>query len=151
MKKHIITLFLLLASEITLQAAITYELNGGITNDYGWMSKSDMFTACLMDALEYDLGISLSEFKQSNSPYDDLFVFFEISHCQKILDNAKWDWLEEYLISEQEGELFAAQLTAGTASKDWRYAIAAFFFESQYDTSSDYSQAGKHEAYIPAW
>ena len=30
-------------------AQITYELNGGVTNDYGWMSKDDMFKACMND------------------------------------------------------------------------------------------------------
>ena len=131
---------------------ITYELNGGITNDYGWMSKSDMFEACMTDALGYPLDKPLNEFKQSNTPFDDLFAYFnEDSHCQNILDNARWDWLEEYLMMVQEKDQLAATLTAGVASQDWRYAIAAFFFESQYDTSLDYTDAGKDEAYIPYW
>ncbi len=151
MKTKIFTLFLVLASAVSMHAAITYELNGGVTNDYGWMSKSDMFTACITDALGYDLGISLDEFKRSNTPFDDLFVFFNVTHCQNILDTTKWDWLEDYIIAVQEEEQLAAKLTQGSASKDWRYAIAAFFFDSQYDTSADYSEAGKDEAYIPYW
>ena len=140
------------ASKYTFAIGITYELNGGITNDYGWMSKGDMFTACITDAFGYDLGMTLDEFKQSAIPFDDLFAFFnEDSHCQNILDNARWDWLEDYLITIQEEDQLAVPLTKGVASKDWRYAIAAFFFESQYDTSSDYSQAGKDKAYIPYW
>ena len=151
MKKKIITLFLVLMSTVSLHAAITYELNGGITNDYGWMSKNDMFTTCIADAIGYDLGISLDEFKRSNTPFDDLFPFFKVNHCQNILNNARWDWLENYLIKVQEEDQLAAPLVEGVASKDWRYAIAAFFFESQYSTSLDYSQAGKDEAYISYW
>ena len=33
-------------------AAITYELNGGVTNDDNWLNKGDMFTACMTDAVQ---------------------------------------------------------------------------------------------------
>ena len=33
-----------LFAAMTSFAAVTYELNGGVTNDYGWKSKSEMFT-----------------------------------------------------------------------------------------------------------
>ena len=50
MKTRILTFFILLAiASGTALASITYELNGGVTNDYGWLNKNDMFQACMAD------------------------------------------------------------------------------------------------------
>ena len=58
--------------------------------------------------------------------------------------------MEKYLIKVQNDQL-EVTLTEGVTSLNWLYAIAAFFFESEYSTSADYSQAGKDESYIPYW
>ena len=154
MKKHIITLFLIFASVVNLHAAVTYELNGGVTNDYGWMSKSDMFQACMADAGVTGLP-SLAELKEQQSdPFALIATRFGIEKCQAILDNAKWDWLEAYIMSVHNADAAATVLTEGAASAGWRYAIAAFFLESQrtaWPVSADFSRAGTYEAFQPAW
>ena len=44
MKKFIFLLFTLTSSLLSFaQGSITYELNGGITNDFGWQNKQDMY------------------------------------------------------------------------------------------------------------
>ena len=153
MKKHIITLFLIFASVVNLHAAITYELNGGVTNDYGWMSKNDMFQSCMADAGVTGLP-SLAELKEQADPFLPIATPFVTERCQAILDNAKWDWLEAYIMSVQNADVKALPLTEGAASVGWRYAIAAFFLEMQHASwpkSADFSRAGKYEAFQPAW
>ena len=153
MKKHIITLFLIFASVINLHAAITYELNGGVTNDYGWMSKNDMFQSCMADAGVTGLP-SLAELKEQADPFLPISTLFGIEQCQAILDNAKWDWLEAYIMSVHNADANAYPLTEGAAHAGWRYAIAAFFLEMQHASwpkSADFSRAGTYEAFQPAW
>lgn len=140
-------------------AAVTYELNGGVTNDDNWLNKSDMWEGFKVDA-GITLG-TLDEVKAMGDPYGAICTPLGTSQCQAILDNAKWDWLEMYIMDVQNpqagvpvGSGTVPALTAGTAGATWRYAMAAFFVESQrtgWPYSADFSAAGKDEAYIPAW
>ena len=140
-------------------AAVNYELNGGVTNDDNWLGKGDMWTAFCADA-----GISvgtLDELKTKADPYTPICTPLGTSQCQAILDNAKWDWLEMYIMDVQNsqagepvGTSTVPALTAGTAGATWRYAMAAFFVEGQrtgWPYSADFSAAGKDEAFIPSW
>ena len=78
-----------------------------------------------------------------------------------MLNSDKWEWLEQYIMEVQNAQAgtsigagSVSVLTAGVTSATWRYALAAFFIEGQRTTwpySADFSQAGKDEAYIPAW
>lgn len=156
MKNRILlTLAILYASANILCASnITYELNGGVTNDYGWMSKSDMFTAFVTDAFGYDLGLTLDEYRRDDNNIFNFCMQFDESQCKAILDNEKWDWLEAYVMEVQNADANASSLTLGTYSVAWRYAMAAFFFESQYTRgikTADFAETGKDEAYIPTW
>ena len=138
-------------------ASITYELNGGVTNDYGWMSKDDMFKACMNDGGVTTLP-SLTEIKTNGDPLYTICSKFGKSAAQKILDNTKWDWLEEYIMSVQNAS-GATTLVAGGGGDDnnrtaWAYAIAAFFTEGKRTTwpvSADFAQAGLEEAYQKTW
>ena len=133
-------------------ASITYELNGGVTNDYGWMSKEDLFQSCMADAGVTGLG-TLAEIKPTGDPAKIVTKFTQ-AKCQTILDNAKWDWLEAYIMSVQNADAGATKLTAGTTSAGWAYAVAAFFIEGQrtsWPVSADFAQAGLDEAYQRAW
>lgn len=140
-------------------AAVTYELNGGVTNDDNWLGKGDMWTAFCADA-----GISvgtLDEVKANANPLSAICTPLGTSQCQAILDNAKWDWLEKYIMDVQNpqvGETVGAgtvpALTEGTAGATWRYALAAFFVEMQttaWPYSANFVKAGLPEAFIPAW
>ena len=140
---------------VTSFAAVAYELNGGVTNDDNWLSKGDMWTAFCADAGITTLG-TLDEVKALGDPYTAICTPLGVPQAQAILDNAKWDWLEAYVMEVQNADLTtpATQLIAGTSSVGWRYALAAFFLESQrtsWPKSADFSQAGKIEAYQAAW
>ena len=155
--KKLSFLMLALAATMMLSAQtfkVTWNLDGGATNQYGAANKSELFTACMADAGVTTLG-TLEELKASADPYTTICTPLGTAQAQAILDNAKWDWLEAYIIEVQNADLTtpATQLTAGTSSAGWRYAIAAFFLESQrtgWPKSADFSQAGKDEAYVPA-
>ena len=132
-------------------AAVTYELNGGVTNDEGWQTKNDMFQACMADCGVTGLA-SLDDLKGSADPYTTI--------CGKLLDVTgmlsaeKWDWLEAYIMQVQNADANATALVEGTTSAGWRYAVAAFFLESartSWPKSTDFAQAGKIEAYQAAW
>lgn len=140
-------------------AQITYELNGGVTNDYGWMSKDDMFKACMNDGGVTTLP-SLTELKAlgNDAALTAICGKFGKGAAQKVLDNDKWNWLEEYVMSVQNASSATTLVTGGSLTDSdktaWAYAIAAFFIEGQrtsWPVSADFTQAGLDEAYQRAW
>ena len=134
-------------------AAVTYELNGGVTNDDNWLSKGDMWTAFCADAGVTTLG-TLEEVKALGDPYAAICTPLDGTKAQAILDNAKWDWLEAYIMTVQNADAGATALVEGTTSAGWRYAFAAFFLEgarTSWPKSTDFSVAGTPDAFIPAW
>ena len=140
-------------------AAVAYELNGGVTNDDNWLGKGDMWTAFCADA-GITLG-TLDEVKANANPLSAICTPLGTAQCQAILDNAKWDWLEKYIMDVQNPQVggpagagTVPALTEGAAGATWRYALAAFFVETQttaWPYSADFSGAGKPEAFMPAW
>ena len=138
---------------VTSFAAVTYELNGGVTNDDNWLGKGDMWAAFCADAGVTTLG-TLDEVKAAADPYATICTPLGASQAQAILDNAKWDWLEAYIMTVQNADAGATALVEGTTSAGWRYAFAAFFVEGKRDAwpkSTDFSVAGKVDAFMPAW
>ena len=134
-------------------AAVTYELNGGVTNDDNWLSKGDMWTAFCADAGVTTLG-TLEEVKAEADPYAKICTPLGADQAQAILNNEKWDWLEAYIMTVQNADANATALVEGTTSAGWRYAFAAFFLESartSWPKSTDFSVAGTPEAFIPSW
>ena len=137
--------------ENVASTTITYELNGGVTNDYGWMTKNDMFQACMADCGVTDLP-SLDEIKALADPFTT--ICGKLTDVTRMLNAEKWDWLETYIMSVQNADASATALTEGTTSAGWRYALAAFFLERQrtvWPVSADFSQAGTVQAFMPAW
>ena len=139
---------------------ITYELNGGLPNEYGWQNKNDMFQACMADCGVTTLP-SLDEIKATGNDAALTTICAKLSDVSGMLNSDKWEWLEQYIMEVQNAQAgtsigagSVSVLTAGVTSATWRYALAAFFIEGQRTTwpySADFSQAGKDEAYIPAW
>ena len=130
---------------------VSYELNGGVTNDYGWQSKNDMFQACMADCGVTDLG-SLDQVKATANPYTTIAQ--QLTDVTGMLTTERWDWLEAYIMQVQNADATAIALVEGTTSPGWRYAVAAFFLESQrtgWPKTADYTQAGKVEAFMPYW
>ena len=135
-------------------AAVTYELNGGVTNDFGWLNKGDMWETFKVDAGTTTLA-TLDELKAAgDASLATICTPLGATQCQAILDNANWDWLEAYIMTVQNADAGATVLAEGTSSAGWRYAMAAFFLENKraaWPVSADFSQAGKYEAFQPAW
>ena len=151
--RNIFSFFVAFLLSATSFAAVSYELNGGVTNDDNWLSKADMWTAFCADAGVTTLG-TLEEVKAAlGDPYVAICTPLGFSQAQAILDNAKWDWLEAYIISVQNVDAGATALVEGTSSAGWRYAFAAFFLEGQRTTwpkSTDFAVAGTPEAFMEA-
>ena len=133
-------------------AAVTYELNGGVTNDDNWLGKADMWTAFCADA-----GISVGtyeEVKANKDPFTLICGKLADANVKTIMGMEKWDWLETYVMTVQNADAAATALTEGTSSAGWRYALAAFFLEGKrgaWPVSADFSVAGKVEAFQSAW
>lgn len=139
-------------------AAVTYELNGGVTNDDNWLNKNDMFQACMADCGVTGLA-TLDELKAAG---DGSFTTIcgKLTDVSGMMNLEKWDWLESYVAAVQNADPNVGKpsdvvaLVEGTPSAAWRYALAAFFLEmkrTSWPVSTDFSAAGKPEAFIPAW
>ena len=136
---------------VTSFAAVAYELNGGVTNDDNWLTKNDMFQACMADCGVTGLA-SLDELKTSADPYTT--ICGKLTDVTGMLSAEKWDWLEAYIMTVQNADANATVLVEGTTSAGWRYAVAAFFLESartSWPKSTDFAAAGTVEAFMPAW
>ena len=139
-------------------AAVTYELNGGVTNDYGWKSKSEMFTA-----FHEDGGLTgmqtLEEYMAMSDPYTPFCGKLTVQHMQTAFaleDGAKWGWLKAYLqkIHTEQAADGASALDDAVTAAAWRFSVTAFFVEGQrvgWPKSANFAQAGKFEAFQPSW
>ena len=70
------------------------------------------------------------------------------AEVQAAFGKAEWKWLQTYIMSVQ------TELTDDLTAAAWRYAIAAFFLQSQHSAwpaSADFSTAGKPEAWGAAY
>ena len=70
------------------------------------------------------------------------------ANVQTAFGKAEWKWLQTYIQGVQ------SDLTDDLTAAAWRYAIAAFFLQSQhsaYPASADFSTAGKPEKWGPAY
>ena len=135
-------------------AAVTYELNGGVTNDDNWLNKGDMWETFKVDAGVTSLATLDVLQAAGDGSLATICTPLADANVTAIMGMEKWDWLETYIMTVQNAEAGATALTEGTSSAGWRYAIAAFFLETKrasWPVSADFSQAGKPEAFIPAW
>ena len=138
---------------VTSFAAVSYELNGGVTNDDNWLTKNDMFQACMADCGVTGLA-TLDELKATGNDAALTTICTKLTDVSGMMALEKWDWLEAYVMNFQNGEAGATALVEGTSSAGWRYALAAFFVEGKrgsWPVSADFAVAGTPEAFIPAW
>lgn len=83
------------------------------------------------------------------------------TEVQKAFSNTDWAWLKKYLAdtqNAQKGNAVASstvpELTDDLTTATWRYAIAAFFLQTQYTAwpySADFTTAGQPSAWGPAY
>ena len=138
---------------------ITYILNGGVTNDDNWLSKSDMWEAFKVDAGITSLG-TLEALQADADPYIKICTPLLDANVNAIMALERWNWLIAYVMEVQNADPTVGQvggvtaLKEGASSAGWRYALAAFFLESQrtvWPKSADFTIAGTLEAFQPAW
>ena len=70
------------------------------------------------------------------------------AEVQTVFGKAEWKWLQTYIMSVQ------SDLTDDLTTAAWRYAIAAFFLQSEHTSwpaSANFVEAGKPEKWGPAY
>ena len=133
-------------SEITFT---TKSAESGLAK-FGWEDKNDMFQDCMADCGVTGLP-TLDELKAAGTE-SFATICNKLTDVSGMMELQKWDWLTEYIMTIQNADPTATALVAGTSSAGWRYAVAAFFLESQrtsWPKSADFSEAGKVEAFLP--
>ncbi|MEE0921744.1 MAG: starch-binding protein, partial [Paludibacteraceae bacterium] len=106
---------------------------------------------------------TLSEIAASTNPVPCKVICTPLTatEVQKAFANAEWAWLKNYIKevqNAQKGNPVASstvpELTDDLTPATWRYAIAAFFLQTQYAAwpySADFTEAGKPENWGPAY
>jgi len=143
---------------------ITYELNGGVTNDHGWKNKNDMYmglnaywntfsatavTWKTLDALVAEAGGVVANAVPLGIPTQAAAMDKPF-----ILDptvKAEWQWLVDYMVA---ADVAQGKALASTGGATLRYNLSAFFLSSVrtgWPASPDYAVLGQPEAFIPAW
>ena len=156
--KRLSIFFAALFVAVSSFAAVTYELNGGVTNDYGWASKSEMFKAFTEDGGLTGMQ-TLEEYMAMTDPYTPYCGKLTVQHMQTAFaleDGAKWGWLKAYLqkIHAEQTADGASALDDAVTAAAWRFSVTAFFVEGQrtsWPKSANFAQAGKLAAYQPTW
>ena len=129
---------------------VTWNLDGGATNQYGATNKSELFNAFVADCgitLPADVTLeSLMAYAAENpdNPCKNLGIGKYLTNVSA-LALPQWAWLKTYL----EG-VKGATYEAGST---WNYEVGAFWIANKNTTwpvSSDYTELGKDEAYTPA-
>ena len=147
----------LIAAAATFAGTVVYDLQGGVTNDYGWKSVDEMFAAFMTESGATDF-LTLAEYKALEEPLAARSgICVKLTNPETAFANTeKWGWLKSYIESVHLAQAAdgASTLPENGAGAAWRYAIAAFFTEGQrtgWPKSADFSQAGKYEAWQPVW
>lgn len=137
---------------------ITYTLNGGVTNDYGWKNKADMLVGLNQDYnTKYNVTTgtwvtweTLDVILASADPVVRIPTF--ATKMWEVISTPKWNWLHDYIKTTGAAQSITALAEAESAF--WRYEVSAFFTSRKraaYPVSADYTVAGQPEAFIPAW
>ena len=152
--KKLSFLMFALAATMMLSAQtfkVTWNLDGGATNQYGATNKSELFNAFVADCgitLPADVTLESLMAYAAEHPDNPCKTPGGINvYLTKVgaLALPQWAWLKTYL----EG-VRGATYEAGAT---WNYEVGAFWIANQNPTwpvSSDYTEKGKDEAYTPA-
>jgi len=162
MKK--LTLFLIACSVSLMGFAaggnITYELNGGVTNDHGWQNKNDMYmglnqawntfsgTSTVWKSLD-ELLTGGGDPIASGIPTEAAAM--ALTFIEDATVKAEWQWLVDYMDATCEAQ---EQTLPSSNASFLRYNLSAFFLSAHrtgWPISADYAVAGQPEAFIPAW
>ena len=118
---------------VTPGAGITYELNGGVANTYGWTTPDEMFATFMAESGATDFS-TLAEYKAMTDPLGGTGICAKLLNPENCFaDTAKWGWLMTYIMSVHEAQAAdgASALAAAGSGAAWRYAVGAFFTDGQ--------------------
>ncbi|MBR4153833.1 MAG: InlB B-repeat-containing protein, partial [Paludibacteraceae bacterium] len=157
MKKFTLLVAALAISLVTFaQGTITYNLNGGVTNDFGWKNKGDMFADFMADNGATDFE-TLEYYKAQTDPLGSPNICDKLTTCAAMVSNAeKWGWLKTYIqaVTAAQAADSPSALDETCATAAWRYAAGAFFVDGQrasWPKSADFSIAGQLASFQPTW
>ena len=141
-------------------ATVTYELNGGVTNDYGWTSKKDMYVSFAADYNafagatkvwpEYETVTGAAGASNAGVPTCTGAPILEL--FKDATYGPKWSWMEAFLKDKA-----AEQGKALTSAIHYRWSVGNFLCNDNNGTTSwhaavDCSGAiASLEAYQPYW
>lgn len=113
-------------------AGLSYELNGGVTNTYGWTRPADMFRDFMLDAGVAE-PISLDEYLTYPEKLGAPGICAALTNAAPALMMEKWAWLKAYIESVHAAQAAdgASVLPADGTGAAWRYAVGAFFIDGQ--------------------
>ena len=143
---------------VTPGAGITYELNGGVANTYGWTTPDEMFATFMAESGATDFN-TLAEYKAMTDPLSSPGICAKLNNPENCFaDTAKWGWLMTYIMSVHAAQAAegASSLAAAGSGSAWRYAVGAFFIDSQrasWPKSANFATCGvsTYGAYSAVW
>lgn len=167
-------------AEIPVVNKVTYELNGGVANDYGWKTKGEILLDFQKDINEA-LGKSFTWAKMEDGIVyynmngtwkKETEVIGEVCTITGFVQNTTYntsDWLKTFINTTKPEKyawlkdvMISARKKAGLGVTDedmvenvYRKEIAAFFLNSPADgswpASASFEAAGTVEAFMPIW
>ena len=157
MKKFTLLVAALAISLVTFaQGTITYNLNGGVTNDFGWQDKQDMYETLNADWNAHS-GTSTT-WKTLAELNGDVAAgiptqagTMDLTFLENESFKLHFSWLITYMDAECTAQ---GQTLPSTNASFLRYNFAAFFLNSvraSWPKSADYTLAGSVEYFQPTW
>ena len=153
---------LILACSMSLmtfaQGSITYVLNGGVTNDYGWANKIDMLVT-FSDDYNTVFGTETA-WGAGTQPGGIQGATFTNGIYGIFADETvgeKWTWLKDYVLQvATDSEHSSLASLIGENETYWRGAIDGFFTNSQHaagawNETPNFTSAGQPQMFIPFW
>jgi uncharacterized repeat protein (TIGR02543 family) len=146
--------------DTNIKLSVTYELNGGQWNEYGWASKKDMYDAFVADWKEYSNSVQYfcpyeTQLGIGNSNQGLPTAILGTQDILGFMAQEKWAWLAQFLDALATAQGKATMPTAATTQM--RFALGNFFGEDNNNATSwvgavDCS-AGQAdpEAFQPTW
>ena len=145
------------------QGTIKWVLNGGIVKSVNTPTQEELWTSFKNDAgLASALG-TLTEIKTGDmtTACKTICTKLVTANVQTVFGKSNWTWLYNYIMNTQNaqaGDVVAGsivpELTSDLTQSTWRYAIAAFFLETQYTSwpySADFTSYGNHSSWSTAY
>ena len=157
MKKFTLLVAALAISLVTFaQGTITYNLNGGVTNDFGWQDKQDMYETLNADWNAHSgTSTTWKTLAELNGDVAAGIPTQAGAMDLTFLENESFKLHFSWLITYMDAECTAQGQTLPSSNASYlRYNLAAFFLNSvraSWPKSADYTLAGSIEYFQPTW